>query len=80
MVTRDGIFEGFVCVGMPCTAAELILLFERSGELPADRSVLLRYDGPDYEPSAGSTCAPVFIVAQHRNLTAGRKAEIYPVM
>ncbi|TAL44160.1 MAG: NAD(P)/FAD-dependent oxidoreductase [Salinibacterium sp.] len=54
MVTRDGILEGFVCVGMPRTAAELTLLFERGSELPADRSMLLRYDGPDYEPSLGS--------------------------
>ena len=37
---------------MPRTAAELTLLFERGSELPADRSVLLRFDGPDYEPSA----------------------------
>jgi assimilatory nitrate reductase electron transfer subunit len=54
MLTRDGILEGFVCVGMPRTAAELTLLFERGSELPADRSMLLRYDGPDYLPSAGS--------------------------
>ncbi len=53
MVTRAGILHGFVCVGMPRTAAELTLLFERGSELPADRSVLLRYDGPDYEPSVG---------------------------
>lgn len=53
MVTRGGILEGFVCVGMPRTAAELTLLFERGSELPADRSVLLRFDGPDYVPSAG---------------------------
>ncbi|MDH6237649.1 FAD-dependent oxidoreductase [Cryobacterium sp. CG_9.6] len=57
MVTRGGILEGFVCVGMPRTAAELTLLFERGSELPADRSVLLRYDGPDYEPTAGSAFA-----------------------
>jgi assimilatory nitrate reductase electron transfer subunit len=54
MVTRGGILEGFVSVGMPRTAAELTLLFERGSELPVDRSVLLRYDGPDYEPEAGS--------------------------
>ncbi|MBG6057393.1 assimilatory nitrate reductase electron transfer subunit [Cryobacterium sp. MP_M5] len=53
MVTRDGILTGFVCVGMPRTAAELILLFERGSELPADRSVLLRFDGPDDVPGAG---------------------------
>jgi assimilatory nitrate reductase electron transfer subunit len=56
MVTRAGVLEGFVSVGMPRTAAELTLLFQRGSELPADRSVLLRYDGPDYDPSdtAGS--------------------------
>ncbi len=54
MVTRGGVLEGFVCVGMPRTGAELTLLFERGSELPADRSVLLRYDGPDYEPLNGS--------------------------
>lgn len=54
MVTRGGILEVFVCVGMPRTAAELTLLFERGSELPADRSVLLRYDGPDYEASSSS--------------------------
>ncbi|MEO5919920.1 MAG: FAD-dependent oxidoreductase [Pseudolysinimonas sp.] len=52
MVSRAGILEGFVSVGMPRTAAELTLLFERRSELPADRSVLLRFDGPDYVPSA----------------------------
>lgn len=53
MVTRAGILEGFVCVGMPRTGAELTLLFERGSELPADRSVLLRFDGPDYDPAIG---------------------------
>jgi assimilatory nitrate reductase electron transfer subunit len=33
---------------MPRTAAELVVLFERSAELPADRSLLLRLDGPDH--------------------------------
>ena len=54
MVTVAGILTGFVCVGMPRTAAELTLLFERGSELPADRSVLLRFDGPDYEPTSGA--------------------------
>jgi assimilatory nitrate reductase electron transfer subunit len=47
MVTRAGVLEGMVCVGMPRTGAELTLLFERGSELPADRSVLLRHDGPE---------------------------------
>ncbi|HWD61915.1 MAG TPA: FAD-dependent oxidoreductase [Humibacter sp.] len=54
MITRDGVLEGFVSVGMPRTSAELTLLFERGGELPADRSLLLRFDGPDYSPEANA--------------------------
>jgi assimilatory nitrate reductase electron transfer subunit len=44
MITRDGVLTGLVCVGMPRTGAELVLLFERGSELPADRSSLLRLD------------------------------------
>jgi assimilatory nitrate reductase electron transfer subunit len=47
MTTRAGVLAGLVCVGMPRTAAELVLLFERGSELPADRSGLLRLDGPE---------------------------------
>ncbi|WP_104179275.1 FAD-dependent oxidoreductase [Arthrobacter sp. B0490] len=47
MVTRDGVLTGLVCVGMPRTGAELILLFERGSELPADRSSLLRLDSAE---------------------------------
>lgn len=47
MCTRAGVLEGLVCIGMPRTAAELVLLFERGSELPADRSTLLRLDGPE---------------------------------
>lgn len=47
MTTRAGVLEGLVAVGMPRTAAELVQLFERGAELPADRSLLLRLDGPD---------------------------------
>lgn len=47
LVTRDGILEAFACVGMPRTGAELTLLYDRRGELPADRSLLLRLDGAD---------------------------------
>lgn len=54
MVSAGGILTGFVCVGMPRTAAELTLLYERGDELPADRSLLLRFDGPDFDPSAAS--------------------------
>lgn len=51
MATRDGILTGFVCVGLPRTGAELGVLYLRQGELPADRSLLLRLDSAD-EPAA----------------------------
>lgn len=54
MVTRGGVLEGFVAVGMPRAGAELALLFERGGELPADRGALLRLDIDDSAGSAGS--------------------------
>ncbi len=57
MSTRDGVLEGLVCIGTPRTAAELVLLFERGAELPADRSSLLRLDGPEQllsGPGAGT--------------------------
>ena len=76
MVTRGGILEGFVCVGMPRTAAELTLLFERGSELPADRSVLLRFDGPDYVPSAGGDAfAPDATVCWCNGVTVGAITE-----
>ena len=76
MVTRRGILHGFVCVGMPRTAAELTLLFERGSELPADRSVLLRYDGPDYEPSSsGNAFALESTVCWCNGVTVGAIAE-----
>jgi assimilatory nitrate reductase electron transfer subunit len=53
MTTRAGVLEGLVAVGMPRTAAELVQLFERGDELPADRSLLLRLDGPDQLAGAG---------------------------
>ncbi|GAA1761910.1 FAD-dependent oxidoreductase [Pseudarthrobacter sulfonivorans] len=53
MTTRGGVLEGLVAVGMPRTAAELVGLFERGAELPADRSLLLRLDGPDQLASSG---------------------------
>ena len=76
MVTRSGILDGFVCVGLPRTAAELTLLFERGSELPADRSVLLRFDGPDYEPSAGGNAfAPEATVCWCNGVTVGAIVE-----
>jgi assimilatory nitrate reductase electron transfer subunit len=53
MTTRGGVLEGLVAVGMPRTAAELVGLLERGAELPADRSLLLRLDGPDQLASSG---------------------------
>ena len=57
MITRAGVLTAFVCVGMPRTAAELTLLYDAGGELPADRSVLLRLDGPD---ATGGASADAF--------------------
>ncbi|MFB6609380.1 FAD-dependent oxidoreductase [Agromyces sp. NPDC056379] len=76
MVTEDGALTGFVSVGMPRTAAELTLLFERRGELPADRSVLLRFDGPDYDPSTDADAfAPASTVCWCNGVTVGRIEE-----
>ncbi|GHD04935.1 FAD-dependent oxidoreductase [Zhihengliuella salsuginis] len=56
MVTEDGVLTGFVAIGMPRTAAELVLLYERGRELPADRTTLFRLDdaamSAEAEPSA----------------------------
>ena len=72
MVTRSGVLEGMVCVGLPRTAAELTLLFERGSELPADRSVLLRNDGPDYAPTTDSDAfAPDATVCWCNGVTVG---------
>ncbi|AWB95771.1 NAD(P)/FAD-dependent oxidoreductase [Agromyces badenianii] len=76
MVTEDGALTGFVSVGMPRTAAELTLLFERRGELPADRSMLLRFDGPDYDPSTDADAfAPASTVCWCNGVTVGRIEE-----
>jgi len=72
MVTRAGVLEGFASVGMPRTGAELTLLFERGSELPADRSMLLRFDGPDYDPqAAGDAFAPDATVCWCNGVTVG---------
>ncbi|WP_022891831.1 FAD-dependent oxidoreductase [Agromyces subbeticus] len=76
MVTEDGMLTGFVSVGMPRTAAELTLLFERGSELPADRSMLLRFDGPDYDPSTDSDAfAPGATVCWCNGVSVGRIEE-----
>lgn len=59
MCTRDGALEGFLALGMPRAAAELSLLFASGAELPADRSVLLRLDGPESSlGTPGSSTGP----------------------
>lgn len=63
MTTRAGVLEGLVAVGMPRTAAELVQLFERGAELPADRSLLLRLDGPD-QVAAASAADPARTVCR----------------
>ncbi|MFC9919267.1 NAD(P)/FAD-dependent oxidoreductase [Agromyces binzhouensis] len=76
MVTEGGILTGFASVGMPRTAAELTLLFERRAELPADRSLLLRFDGPDDDPSANADAfAPEATVCWCNGVTVGRIEE-----
>ncbi|GAA4423129.1 FAD-dependent oxidoreductase [Georgenia halophila] len=70
MVTRDGGLTGVVCVGMPRTAAELVLLFERAGELPADRTTLFRLDAAGQE-AAGTPPGPESTVCRCTGATLG---------
>jgi len=73
MITRGGRLEGVVCVGLPRTAAELTLLYERGAELPSDRSALLRHDGPDH--AAGSDpFGPDTTVCRCNGVSAGQIA------
>ncbi|GAB3548713.1 FAD-dependent oxidoreductase [Arthrobacter tumbae] len=55
MVTRDGVLQGLVCVGMPRAGAELVLQFESGAVLPSDRSSLLRLDGAEAAASSSSS-------------------------
>ena len=72
MTTRGGVLEGLVALGMPRTAAELVLLFERGAELPADRSLLLRLDGPDQlEGASGAGENPQRTVCRCAGVSAG---------
>jgi assimilatory nitrate reductase electron transfer subunit len=75
LVARDGVLEGFVSVGMPRTAAELTLLFERGSEIPSDASVLLRFDGPDGLAEADGPLTPSATVCWCNGVTAGRILE-----
>ncbi|MEV7692039.1 FAD-dependent oxidoreductase [Microbacterium sp. NPDC089189] len=73
MVTRDGVLEGFVCVGMPRAGAELTLLYERRSELPADRAALLRLDAEHAgAPVATDALAPESTVCWCNGVTAAR--------
>ncbi|MWB98288.1 FAD-dependent oxidoreductase [Agromyces seonyuensis] len=75
-LTRAGVLTGFVAVGMPRTAAELTILFDRGGELPADRSLLLRFDGADHDPSSESaTITPETTICWCNGVSAGRIAD-----
>lgn len=73
IVTRDGILEAFASVGMPRTGAELTLLYDRRGELPADRSLLLRLDGADGgATSSADAFAPTTTVCWCNGVTVRR--------
>ncbi len=72
LVAADGVLRGFVSVGLPRVGAELTLLFERSSELPADRSSLLRLDAPDAGAGpTGDPFAPDATVCWCNGVTAG---------
>ncbi|HXH35302.1 MAG TPA: FAD-dependent oxidoreductase [Plantibacter sp.] len=76
MITRGGVLTAFVCVGMPRASAELTLLYESGSELPADRSVLLRLDGPDATgASSVDVFAPTMTVCTCNGVTVGRIVE-----
>jgi len=75
MTTRGGVLEGLVAVGMPRTAAELVVLFERSSELPADRSLLLRLDGPDQLAPSAASNDPESTVCRCAGVSGGKISE-----
>ncbi len=75
LVADGGVLTGFVSVGMPRTAAELTLLFQRGSELPSDASVLLRFDGPDGLAETDGTFAPNATVCWCNGVTGDRILE-----
>ncbi|WP_457972099.1 FAD-dependent oxidoreductase [Arthrobacter sp. D1-17] len=75
MTTRGGVLEGLVSVGMPRTAGELVQLFERGAELPADRSLLLRLDGPDQLATSAAASDPESTVCRCAGVSGGRIAD-----
>jgi assimilatory nitrate reductase electron transfer subunit len=76
MSTRGGALTGFVALGMPRAAAELTLLFESGAELPADRSVILRLDGPEAALAGGApTGGPEATLCRCAGVSRGAVAE-----
>ncbi|MEE1621006.1 FAD-dependent oxidoreductase [Zafaria sp. Z1313] len=73
MVTRDGVLTGFTAIGMPRTAAELVLLYERGTELPADRSTLFRLDDAG-APAAARPAGPGDVLCRCSGATHGEVA------
>jgi assimilatory nitrate reductase electron transfer subunit len=71
ITTRNGVLDGLICVGLPRTAAELTLLYQRRAELPSDRSALLRHDGPDHVSSSDPLGADA-TVCRCNTVTAGQ--------
>lgn len=75
MVTRGGVLQGLVCVGMPRAGAELVLLFESGAVLPSDRSSLLRLDGAEAEAASSSQSSlasdPAAIVCRCAGVSRG---------
>lgn len=71
MVTRGGVLEGLVCVGMPRTAAELVLLFERGAELPADRTAMFRLDAIEELPDSAGPADPDSTLCRCTGATLG---------
>jgi assimilatory nitrate reductase electron transfer subunit len=74
-VTDHGVLTAFAAVGMPRTAAELTLLFERGAQLPADRSLFLRYDGVDREALGATDADPDATVCWCNGVSAGQIAD-----
>jgi assimilatory nitrate reductase electron transfer subunit len=75
-VVREGVLAGFVSVGLPRAGAELTLLFERAGALPAEPSSLLRLDAADAgQAPVEDPLGPDATVCWCNGVTAGRIGE-----
>ncbi|NJC21798.1 assimilatory nitrate reductase electron transfer subunit [Arthrobacter pigmenti] len=71
IVTRDGVLSGLVCIGMPRTGAELVLLFESGSVLPEDRSSLLPLDGAEEQASSSPNRDPSATVCRCAGVSRG---------